>query len=128
MKHLTVEEILFLHHMLIKKTGGAPGIRDLGLLQSAAARPSAGFARTEAYPSSIDKAAVLAHSIISNHPLIDGNKRTGIAAAGLFLRKNDLFLKTTQDEMIQFTLKIARGEISWQEISTWLARYCIKAN
>lgn len=128
MKHFTVEEILFLHHMLIKKTGGAPGIRDLGLLQSAAARPLAGFARTEAYQSVFDKAAVLAYSIISNHPFIDGNKRTGIAAAALFLRKNDLVLKTTQDEMIEFTLKIARGEVDWHEISGWLERYCIKAN
>jgi death-on-curing protein len=127
MRHLTVEEILYLHYRLIKTTGGAPGIRDLGLLESAAARPLAGFAKTEAYQSVFDKAAVLAHSIIANHPFIDGNKRTGIASAVLFLRKNGFFLKTAQKEMVDFTLKIARGEAGWPEISDWLERHCIKS-
>lgn len=127
MKYLSMEGILYLHYRLIKKTGGAPGIRDLGLLQSATARPLAGFAHQEAYQSVFDKAAVLAHSIIANHPFIDGNKRTGIAAAGLFLRKNGSFLKTTQEEMVDFTLQIARGKADWQEISKWFNRYCVKA-
>lgn len=126
MKHLTVAEILFLHHMLVKKAGGAPGIRDLGLLQSAAARPFAGFAGKS--PSAFDKAAVLAHSIIANHPFVDGNKRTGIVAAGISLRINSSLLKLPQEEMVAFTLRIARGEADWPEISGWLKQYCVKAD
>lgn len=125
MKHLTLEEILYLHYRLIKKTGGAQGIRNLGLLQSAAARPIADFKNVEAYQSVFDKAAALTHSIILNHPFIDGNKRTGIAAAGLFLRKNGYLLKTTQKQMINFTLAIARREADWPEISGWLEKHSV---
>jgi len=126
MKYLSVEEVLYLHYRLVKRTGGAPGLRDVGLLQSAVARPLTGYQGVEAYQTVFDKAAVLTHSIISNHPFVDGNKRTGIAAAGLFLRKNDYFLKSGQEEVVRFTLAIARGQIDWPEIAAWLQKYSTK--
>ena len=127
MSQLSVEEILYLHYRIIKKTGGAKGIRDLGLLKSALSRPYAGYGHVEAYPTVFDKASVIAHSIISNHPFIDGNKRTGIAAAAIFLRRNDYLLKTTQEEMVRFTLEIAQGKVEWRQISKWLKENSIKA-
>ena len=123
MRHLSIEEVLYLHFRLINRTGGAHGIRDLGLLQSAVGRPYAGYGGVEPYLEVFDKAGVLAHSIIMNHPFIDGNKRTGIASAGVFLRKNGYILKTGQEEMIGFTLAIARGEVEWQAISAWLKKF-----
>ncbi|MHB8170956.1 MAG: type II toxin-antitoxin system death-on-curing family toxin [Thermincolia bacterium] len=123
MKYLSNEEILYLHHRLIKRTGGTDGVRDLGLLQSAVARPFTAFSGIEAYQTIFDKAAVVTHSIIMNHPFIDGNKRTGIVAAGIFLRKNNYFLRTTQEEMVGFTFAIARGEIDWPVILKWLKKH-----
>lgn len=125
MRYLTVEEVLYLHYRLVKKTGGKQGIRDIGLLQSAIARPYAGYDGFEPYTTVFDKAAVLSHSIILNHPFIDGNKRTGIAAGIMLLRKNGYYLKTTQQEMINFTLLIAKGQVDWPEISDWFKKFSI---
>lgn len=77
---------------MIDKTGGSHGVRDLGLLESAVMRPKATFGGEELYSDVFSKAAALMHSLIRNHPFVDGNKRTGIAAAGLFLAQNGVQL------------------------------------
>ena len=78
MSHLTAEQVLFIHYRLIEETGGIHGIRDIPLLQSAVARPMATFGSDDLYPDIFSKAAALMHSIIKNHPFVDGNKRTSI--------------------------------------------------
>lgn len=77
-RYLTVPQILFIHARLIDETGGAHGLRDLGALEAASARPQATFAEQELYPDFFSKAAALLDSLINNHPFVDGNKRTGI--------------------------------------------------
>lgn len=123
---LSAEEILYIHYRMIRRTGGRPGVRDIGLLQSAAARPQATFDGVELYPKLFAKAAVLAHSIIQNHPFIDGNKRTGIAAAALILRKGGFALQVAQEDMVKFVLSIAEGKVSWEEIARWLQENCVE--
>jgi len=118
--YLTPEQILFLHARLIEETGGSHGVRDVGLLESAAARPQTTFAGQDLYPDLFAKAAALMESLIRNHPFIDGNKRTGIAAAALFLRHNGHRLTATNQELETFTLYVAESGPDLSEIATWL--------
>ena len=126
MKYLTAEQALFIHSRLIDETGGSHGIRDLGLLQSAIARPMATFGGEDLYPDIFQKAAALMESLIKNHPFIDGNKRTAISSTGLFLRVNGYSLETSQKELEDFTLKMATGKISLDDAAKWFKRYTKK--
>jgi hypothetical protein len=72
MRHLTLGEVVELHRRLLEQSGGASGIRDLGLLESALAQPHATFGGAELHPTHIDKAAALGFALIANHPFFDG--------------------------------------------------------
>ena len=122
--YLTVEQVLFIHMRLIAETGGSLGLRDLALLESAVARPQATFGGEDLYPDLFTKAAALLDSLIRNHPFVDGNKRVGITAAGLFLRRNGQRLTATNTELEQFTLQAARSELAVEEIAAWLRNHC----
>ena len=80
---LTIDEVLQMHEILIKRFGGAKGVRDLGLLDSALYRPQTGY-----YSTLFEMAAALFESLINNHPFIDGNKRVAFFATDVFLRMN----------------------------------------
>jgi death-on-curing protein len=123
MNYLSPEQILFLHARLISETGGSQGVRDLGLLVSAVERPQATFEGSELYPDIFTKAAALTHSLIQNHPFVDGNKRTGVAAAAIFLLGNGLRLIAKNSEVETFTLSVARGEQEMPDIGSWLENY-----
>jgi death-on-curing protein len=73
---ISLSEVKHIHNILIAKFGGSKGIRDLGILESAINRPYQTFDKNELYPDPEDKAAAIFESIISNHPFVDGNKRT----------------------------------------------------
>jgi death-on-curing protein len=120
MRYLTPEQVLFLHARLIAETGGSQGVRELGLLQSAVACPQASFGGVDLYPNLFSKAAALFDSLVRNHPFVDGNKRTGIAAATIFLRLNGRRLTASNAEVEAFTLAVARGETSLEAIADWL--------
>ena len=77
---LTINEVTELHEKLITATGGAYGIRDIGLLESAVLGCYQSFGGEDLYPSVVEKAARMAFAICSNHPFIDGNKRSAITA------------------------------------------------
>lgn len=125
--YLTPQQVLFIHLRLIKVTGGSHSIRDLGLLESAVARPQATFDDQELYPDLFQKAAALMQSLIMNHPFLDGNKRTGITAAGLFLRQNGWQLRTSNEALETFTLRVATGGTTLEEISAWLRQNSVPA-
>ena len=125
MSALTPAQILFLHHRLIVATGGSHGIRDLGALQAAAARPQATFDGIELYPDLITKAAALFESLIRNLPFIDGNKRTAVAAAALLLRRNGYRLEAGQDDVHDFTLLMATGAAGQDAARQWLAAHAV---
>jgi len=127
MKYLTVEQVAFLHARLIEETGGSHGIRDVGLLQSAVARPRATFEGEDLYADVFSKAAALMHSLINNHPFVDGNKRTGSAAAVLFLRANEWSFEASNAELEGFALQVARGERDVLQAAGWLREHGVGA-
>lgn len=120
MRYLTPEQVLFIHARLIAETGGEHGIHDLGLLQSAVSRPQAIFDGNELYPEIHHKAAALLESLVNKHPFVDGNKRTGITAAAMFLRINGYSLTASNEEVESFVLSVASGEQTIDSIMAWL--------
>jgi death-on-curing protein len=119
MEFLTPEQILFLHARLIEETGGGHGVRDLGLLLSAIARPQASFDDKDLYPDIFSKAAALMDSLIRNHPFMDGNKRTGILAASIFLFRNNYRVIASNDEMRDFILIVAQSKVAFADMVAW---------
>lgn len=120
MRYLTVEQVLFIHARLIAETGGSHGVRDLGLLQSAVARPQASFEGEELYPNVFGKAAALLESLANNHSFLDGNKRTAITAAALFLLYNGYRLTASNEEVVTFMMSVAQGKLPFEAIIDWL--------
>lgn len=123
MKRLTPKQILLIHDELVEKYGGSFGIRDENLLESAIFQPFATFGGQDLYPDVFSKAAALLRSLVKNHPFVDGNKRTGIAAAQLLIEANNYIFKATISSTEKFVEKIAISKISIEEISLWLKRH-----
>jgi death-on-curing protein len=90
---------------------GVGPMRDLGLLSSAVARPATSIDGTDVYPTLEAKAAALLHSIVSNHALVDGNKRLGWLSTVVFLGLNDRRVDLTQDEAFDLVMAVASGEV-----------------
>jgi len=122
MIYLTPEQVLFIHSRLVTETGGSHGVRDLGLLESAVARPRATFDGKELYPDLFTKTAALMDSLINNHPFLDGNKRTGITAAGLFLLLNGCKLTASPQELETITLRVAMEGMEVSALATWIRK------
>lgn len=104
-----LEFILAIHDEQLRQHGGAAGVRDIGMLESALARPQ----QKNAYgdPDLCELAAAYLFGIVKNHPFIDGNKRTGFAAADIFLALHNLSLEALQEEVVALVLGVAAGEI-----------------
>jgi death on curing protein len=117
---ILLEDILQVHEYSINKFGGGTGVRDLGSLDSAIARPFQTFGGEDLYPTIYEKAAALGESLIINHPFVDGNKRTGFLAMTALLEDNSFILKSTQEEAYNFTIDISTGKIKFEEIVEWL--------
>jgi death-on-curing protein len=110
------DAIIKLHDSLIEDLGGEPGLLSKNLLLSALYRPFYGLADgTELYPDLIDKAAVLLHSMIKNHPFLDGNKRTASLVTKIFLRENNYAWNFTDDEIVEFVLDIAKSKVGFMD-------------
>lgn len=122
MKYLTSEQVLFIHYCLIEETGGSHGIRDVGILQSAVSRPMATFDNKELYPDVFAKASAMMQSIIKNHPFVDGNKRTAITSASIFLLRNKFHVNASNRELEKFTFKVAAEKIEFKEIENWFKK------
>lgn len=117
---ILIVDVLKLHDASINDFGGSKGIRDLGLLESAIARPFQTFGGEYLYITPIEMAAALGESLIINHPFIDGNKRTGILCLLAFLFEFNLKLTADQDSTYNFTIQISTGEMKFEEIVLWL--------
>jgi death on curing protein len=118
--YLTFEQVVAIHHNQIKKYGGSHGIRELSLLESAVYRSQLTFGDEELYNNLYSKAAALMHSLILNHPFIDGNKRTGIVSGLLFLKRNGIKTKMTQIQLEETALGIANKEITLEDLTDLL--------
>lgn len=102
--------ILAIHDEQLRQHGGAKGARDTGMLESALARPQ----QKNAYgdPDLCELGAAYLFGIVKNHPFIDGNKRTGFAAADIFLVLHNLSVEAPQEDVVAFVLGVAAGDIN----------------
>lgn len=116
----TIEHILLLHQKMIACSGGSDGVRDLGLIESALARGQAAFGDVELYPAIEQKAAAIGCGLTKNHGFVDGNKRIGMAAMLLILRRNGVLLVYTQEELIELGLAVAQGTVDVEETTAWI--------
>ena len=120
MIRLTKKQLLLLHEELITETGGAAGIRDEGLLDSALAAPFQSFEGHTPYPSLQQKAARLGYGLVKDHPFVDGNKRIGAHAMLVFLALNGIEMDYTQEELTDAFLNLASGKIGFEELLQWV--------
>jgi len=127
-RYLTLEEVIRAQETLIKKYGGSTGIRDRGLLESAIHRPQSIVFGQDAYPSLFDKAAAICHSLIFNHPFVDGNKRAAFAACHLTLLLNGWNLTSSSNETYTFLIQVIKNHSDWAEISAWMKKHSRKIN
>lgn len=117
---LSKKQVLALHSDLIREFGGTEGIRDEGLLESALAAPFQTFGGKPVYPSLQAKAARLGFGLVSNHPFVDGNKRTGAHVMLVFLALNGVELRYEQQELIDVFLSVASDGSDWRDLQRWI--------
>ena len=120
---LREDAVVALHSEQIAEHGGRPGIRDTGLLSSALARPQNQASYGES--SVFDLAAAYAFGIISNHPFVDGNKRTGFLAAYVFLYLNGWELMASEAETVAAILALVVKEMNEAGLSNWLKNHAL---
>ena len=120
MIYLDVEDLVLLADRAV---GGQAQVRDLGLLSSAAARPQSGFGDYEAYPTLVEKAAALLHSLVRNHALVDGNKRLGWTAMVVFCDINGTWIEAPDDEAYDLVIAVAEGRADVPDIAQSLQRW-----
>lgn len=118
--YLSLEQVLALHKAQIEECGGAHGLREKGGLESALARPQMTFGGEDLYKDVPEKAGALWHSLVANHPFVDGNKRIGAMAAEFFLGLNGVDLVATDEQLVEITLATARGEMSAEALAIWI--------
>jgi death-on-curing protein len=125
MRYLSLQEVISLHSLLIAQSGGSSGLRDRGALESAVAQPEASFGGDDLYPDLASKTAALGHSLIQNHPFVDGNKRIGHAAMEVFLLLNGHEIDALVDEQEKVIIDVASGKLSRNDLSEWLSKHVV---
>ena len=118
--YLSLAQVVELQRELLAAFGGLAGVRDRGSLEASIARPAMTFGGEDLYPDLAAKAAALLHSLVLDHPFVDGNKRIGAAAAELTLELNGIALVASDHELENVTLATARGEMSAEALAIWL--------
>ena len=114
--YLTLDEVLRMHEILLERFGGAPGVRDAGLIESALLRPQTGY-----YADLIEEAAALWESMAMNHGFIDGNKRVAYACVELFLQMNGVDTGASNAELEVFIYSnLEAGTFRKDVLETWL--------
>jgi death-on-curing protein len=117
--YLSIEQIEELHELQVERFGGAPGLRDRGALEAAAARPAMTFGGEDLYPDIPAKAAAVMQSLVMNHPYLDGNKRIAVNVAEFFSELDGYRLEASNEELEQITLAVARGEMDAEPLTIW---------
>ena len=122
MRYLSLAQVIDLHRRVLQLTGGAPGIRDLGALESAVAQPKATFDGVELYPTLVDKAAALCVALVHGHAFVDGNKRVGHAAMETFLM-NGVEIGASVGDQERIMLDLASGRVGSTVLREWLRQH-----
>ncbi len=116
---IRLDVILAMHEESLLLHGGPEGVRDLGLLDSALARPKNLLAYSDQVPSLAELAAAYAKGIVANHPFVDGNKRTAFIVSVTFLRLNGLQLTAPKEDRVLTFWKLAAGEVTEAQLAIW---------
>lgn len=120
---LDLEEVLEVHHDQIERYGGREGIRDLSVLQSALGMAQAASSTEYYHTDLFEMAAAYLFHIVKNHPFIDGNKRTGITAALVFLEMNGVELRATNNALLGTVLAVAEGTLGKSGIAEFFRKH-----
>lgn len=120
---MDLPDAMIAHDLELAAHGGATGIRDSGMLESALARPRNSWAYSESQPSLQSLAAAYAFGISSNHPFIDGNKRTALVVSFAFLDVNGLEVTASQEGAFLTILALADGALSEEQLAAWFERF-----
>lgn len=123
MKYFTLDEIELLHMQIIDASGGSQGIRDRRRLESAIAAQSQDVFGKKLYETTHEIAAAVAKGIIADHAFVDGNKRTGIMAAVIFLERNGVKTCIADQELEDFAVQIAVDHLDVDMIAQWLREH-----
>ena len=124
--HLTVEQVRDIHVVMIREFGGSPGVRDMGLLESAVAAPQASVFGQSPFKDLVEVAAAYLFYLCRNHPFLDGNKRTAMTAAIVFLRLNGITPAPDGDEWEYLVLDVAASKLD-REATTKRLRKLLKS-
>ena len=127
MPYLSFEDILQIHSFIIDETGGSHGLRDCGALLATVALPAPVAFGQEFYPTIFLKAAVYIRNIISAHPFIDGNKRTAMTVAAVFLEDHGYVSVAKEGEIEAFALSIVEEKLDTEAIAFWLKQHTKKS-
>ena len=118
---LELDVVLALHDMQLAAFGGAAGLRDAGLLESALYRPRNVLCYAVEAPSLARLAAAYAFGLVENHPFVDGNKRTGLVVSFTFLKLNGQRITASEEDAYQTFLNLAAGALSEEALAGWMA-------
>ena len=113
-------DALFYHAELVNKFGGSHGVRDKGILDASLNRPFATFGGIDLFPEPVDKAAAIMHGIITGHPFIDGNKRTGYVLGRLILQEQGFDIRATEGDKYAMVIQVATGKLDVEGIVAWM--------
>jgi len=119
-RYLTTDEVFLIHERILDTFGGARGLRDRGLLDSAVNRSRATFDGKDLYPDTFAKAAALGQSLVLNQPFVDGNKRTAWEAMKRFLGENGVLLRSSARDVVDLMLQIGDEHLDVGAIAEWL--------
>ena len=125
---LTLDEVLAIHADQIRRYGGRPGLRDQALLRSALGTPETTFEGEYLHTDVFEMAAAYLFHIARNHPFIDGNKRTALMAALVFLGLNDLELAVNPDALFELVNGVAAGEVAKAQATVFLQQHSRRRN
>ena len=117
---IDMDTAIAVHDMQIRRHGGMPGIRDRDALEACLAQPWSGFGEVEFYPSVEEKAARLAYEVITQHPFLDGNKRTGLALMLVLLRAYGVRVVFDHATLYRNILAVAAGDVGYQELLAFI--------
>ncbi len=123
MSKFTKDKVLLLHQLMAEATGGAIGVRDMDLLESALESVYSTFDGVELYPTKEEKAAKLGFSLISNNAFLDGNKRIGIFVIISFLELNGISLIATDEDVISLGMNVASGVSKYDDVLRWIKEH-----
>ena len=120
------EKVLLLHQLIAQETGGAVGVRDAGLLDSALENAYATFDGEELYKTKEEKAARLGLSLISNHAFVDGNKRIGVYVMLTFLEAGGIKMSCSNDDVVELGISVASSKMKYEDILKWIKKFEVK--